>query len=132
MDDKQQNERLGQLLKEAAAARAPEGFAQGVMDRIQALETTKTAASPLIPPWAWALIGGAVAALAGWGWMAGGNGEGYLPESVFTGWMEPVSLPAWEAPAFSPSLVYGVGALAIFLLVHVVWMRRRLEQHWAL
>ncbi len=131
MDDKLHNDPIGQLLKETATERAPEGFARGVMDRIQAVEAARAPVPPLIPRWAWALIAAATAALAGWGWLAGGGrGESLLPESFLQGSWEPIALPAWEAPTMPPSLIYGVAALALFVLLQVVLMRRRLERQW--
>lgn len=133
MDDKHKTEPLGQFLKEAATERAPLGFSRAVMDRIEALEATREPAPPLIPGWAWALIAVTVVALCGWGWMAGnGGGQGFLPESVWGGWMEEASLPSWELPTLPLSLVYGVSALTLFLLLQVVWMRRRMDRHWVL
>lgn len=132
MDDKQHTDRLGQLLKEAAAERAPEGFSRSVMDRIAAVGATRAAAPALIPRWAWALIASAVAGLAVWGWLAGGDrGEGLWSEPILTGWLKPVALPAWELPALPPSLVYGTAALALFLLLHIAYLRRRLDRFWA-
>ena len=133
MDDKQKTGPLGHLLKDAANERAPLGFSRAVMERIEAMEATREPAAPLIPGWAWALIAVTVTALCGWGWMADNGGrQGFLPESVRGGWIKEASLPSWELPALPLSLVYGVSALALFLLLQVVWMRRRLDRQWAL
>jgi hypothetical protein len=132
MNDKREEDLLARMLKESATEQAPDHFSQAVMDRIRAGEATWAQPAPLIPRWGWGLIGTAVAALVGWGWFTGrGAGEGLLPVGYWKDWLGPSRLPAWDLPSVPLSLVYGAAALAVFMLVHVVWMRLRLERQWS-
>jgi len=133
MNANRKDEWLGQVLKAAGNETAPEGFSHAVMERIQALGAARVTVPPLIPRWGWALIALAATGLAGWGWIAGRNGgEGLLPESLWSGWLKTVRMPPWELPSLPPSLVYSAAALTVFLLLQVLWMRRRLQRQWAM
>ena len=133
MNDKREEDLLARMLKESATEQAPDHFSQAVMDRIKAGEATQVQPAPLIPRWGWGLIGVAMAAMAGWGWYTGRaeQGEGLLAEGYWHDLLASSRLPAWELPSVPASLVYGAAALTVFMLVHVVWMRRRLERQWA-
>ena len=132
MNDKREDDLLARILKECATEQAPDRFSQAVMDRIRAGEAPRVQPAPLIPRWGLGLIGAAVAVLAGWGWFTGrGAGEGLLPDGYWIEWLGPSRLPAWDLPSVPLSLVYGAAALAVFMLVQVVWMRRRLERQWS-
>lgn len=133
MNDRHEEDLLGRLLRESATERAPDRFSQGVMDRILAGEASLVKTPPLIPRWGWGLIAASMAALTAWGWFAGrADGAGLLPEGAWNNWLDAARLPGWELPSVPPSLAYGAVALAVFTLLQVFWMRRRLEQQWSL
>jgi hypothetical protein len=132
MNDKRDNELLARILKESATEYAPDRFAQGVMDRILAGGEAPVKTPPLIPRWGWGLIGAATATMAAWGWFTGrAEEEGLLPDGYWNDWLATTRLPALDLPSVPPSLLYGAAALAVFMLVQVVWMHRRLERQWA-
>jgi len=131
MNDRHEEDPLGRMLKESATERAPDRFSQGVMDRILAGEALSVKAPPLIPRWGWGLIAAAAAALSTWGWYAGSSGgAGLLPMEAWQDWLNQARLPGLDLPSVPPTLAYGAIALALFTLLQVWWMRRRLERHW--
>ena len=132
MNDRHEEKLLGRILKESATERVPDRFSQAVMDRILATEVAPAQTPPLISRRAWGLIATAVTALAAWGWYSGrGQGAGLLPEGAWRGWLDLAHWPGWELPSVPPSLAYGAAALALFTLLQVWWMRRRLERQWS-
>lgn len=132
MNDRHEEELLGRILKESATERAPDRFAQAVMDQILAGGVAPVKPAPLIPRRGWGLIAVAVAALTAWGWYAGrAHSDSLLPEGVWNDWLDLTRLPGWELPSVPPSLAYGAAAFAVFALLQVVWMHRRLERQWS-
>ena len=122
MSDKEEDRFFRELLRETGGERAPDGFADSVMERIRAERVIP--AKPLVSTTGWIVFAGCALGLLLWAGFGAGATSGIGWYGDLIGWLDRQSLPTWEGPQLPDSLTYGALALMIFGLLHVIWLRR--------